>query len=134
VGTDNGQGFMATLSLPLSLWNTDKPRKQRIEADRKRVEGELRFARTLAEQAAAAARQRLRDALDALGRLPAPERDTELSGLAESAYAAGEATLLELLDAYESEVELQLSRIDLQWEARRAELELQRRLGIGASP
>jgi cobalt-zinc-cadmium efflux system outer membrane protein len=134
VGTDNGQGFMATLSLPLSLWNTDKPRKQRIEAERERVEGELRFARTLAEQAAEASRQRLRDSLDALAQLPSPERDAELSSLAESAYAAGEATLIELLDAFESEVDLQLSRIDLQWEARRAAIELQRRLGIGAPP
>jgi cobalt-zinc-cadmium efflux system outer membrane protein len=134
VGTDNGQGFMATLSLPLSLWNTDKPRKQRLEAERERVEAELRFARTLAEQAAEASRQRLRNALDALAQLPSPERDAELSSLAESAYAGGEATLIELLDAFESEVDLKLSRIDLQWEARRAAIELQRRLGIGAPP
>jgi cobalt-zinc-cadmium efflux system outer membrane protein len=134
VGTDNGQGFMVTLSLPLSFWNTDKPRMERLDAERTRVESELRFARTLAEQAADASRRRLRDALDALARLPTPERDAELSNLAESAYAAGEAALVELLDAYESEVDLQLSRIDLQWEARRAAIELQRRLGIGASP
>jgi outer membrane protein, heavy metal efflux system len=131
-GGDDGHGFMLTLSIPLTLWNTDRPRVQRLRAEHARVEGELRFARTLAEQAEDAARKRLQAALEALGQLPATERDAELSQLAETAYGAGEGTLLELLDAYESEVELRLARIDLQWEARRAAIDLQRRLGIGA--
>jgi cobalt-zinc-cadmium efflux system outer membrane protein len=132
-GASNGHGFMLTLSLPLTLWNTDRPRVERLRAEHARVEGELHLRRSLAEQAADATRERLRASLDALAQLPAPERDGELSRLAEAAFAAGEGSLLELLDAYESEVDLQLSRIDLQWEARRAAIELQRRLGIGAS-
>ena len=94
-------------------------------AEHERVGGELRFARTLAEQAEQATRKRYQASLDALGELPPAERDAELSQLAESAYGAGEGTLLELLDAYESEADLRLARIDLQWEARRAAIELQ---------
>jgi cobalt-zinc-cadmium efflux system outer membrane protein len=131
-GGDNGYGFMLTLSVPLTFWNTDRPRVDRLRAEHERVEGELRFARTLAEQAEQATRERVKAAFDALGELPAAERDAELSQLAEAAYGAGEGSLLELLDAYESEAELRLARIDLQWEARRAAIELQRRLGIGA--
>jgi cobalt-zinc-cadmium efflux system outer membrane protein len=127
----DGHGFMVSLSVPLTLWNTDRPRVERLRAERARVQGELRLTRTLAEQAEHGARQRLQDTLAALERLPAPERDAELSQLAETAYGAGEGTLLELLDAYESEVELGLARIDLQWTARQAAIELQRRLGIG---
>jgi cobalt-zinc-cadmium efflux system outer membrane protein len=132
-GGDNGYGFMLSLSIPLTFWNTDRPRVERIRAEHARVEGELRFARTLADQAEQATRKRLQAAFDALGKLPAAEGDAELSQLAETAYGAGEGTLLELLDAYESEAELRLVRIDLQWEARRAAIELQRRLGIGAA-
>jgi cobalt-zinc-cadmium efflux system outer membrane protein len=132
-GGQNGQGFMVSLSIPLTFWNTDRPRVERLRAQRARVQGELELTRTLAEQAEHGARQRLQETLDALGQLPAPERDHELSQLAEVAYGAGEGTLLELLDAHESEAEIRLARIDLQWAARRASIELQRRLGIGAA-
>ena len=128
-----GHGFMVSLGVPLTLWNTDRPRLERLEAEHRQVEAELALARTLAEQATAGTRERLDATLDALAELSPAERDAELSGLAEAAYAAGEATLLELLDAHASEAELRLARIDLQWEARRAAIELQRRLGIGAS-
>jgi cobalt-zinc-cadmium efflux system outer membrane protein len=134
VGGRNGHGFMVSLSVPLTFWNTDRPRVERLRAERERIEGELRLTQTLAHQAEHGARQRLQDTLDALEQLPAAERDAELSQMAETAYGAGEATLLELLDSYESEVELGLARIDLQWAARRAAIELQRRLGIGAAP
>jgi cobalt-zinc-cadmium efflux system outer membrane protein len=132
-GGDNGYGFMLTLSVPLTFWNTDRPRIDRIRAEHEQVEGQLRYARTLAEQAEQATRKRLKAALDALGSLPTAEHDAELSHLAEAAFGAGEGTLIELLDAYESEAELHLARIDLQWEARRAAIDLQRRLGIGVA-
>jgi outer membrane protein TolC len=124
-GGNGGHGFMLSLSLPLTLW---------LRAERARVEGEHELSRTLAERAEDGARKRLQDSLDALGELSAPECEGELSQLAETAFGAGEGTLLELLDAYESEAELQLARIDLQWAARRAAVDLQRRLGIGAAP
>jgi cobalt-zinc-cadmium efflux system outer membrane protein len=130
-GGQFGQGFMVTLSVPLTFWNTDRPRVERLRAERASVESELNLTRTLAEQAEHGARKRLQDSLDALGELPTSERDGEVSQLAETAFAAGESTLIELLDAYESETDLRLARIDLQWAARRAAIDLQRRLGIG---
>jgi outer membrane protein TolC len=133
-GGSVGQGFMVSLSVPLTFWNTDRPRVERLRAERARVESELSLTRTLAEQGEHGARKRLDDTLEALGELPAPEHDVEVSQLAESAFAAGEGTLLELLDAYESETDLRLARIDLQWAARRAAIDLQRRLGIGSAP
>jgi len=131
-GGSDGHGFILSLSMPLTFWNTDRPRVERLRAERARVESELALTRTLAEQAEHGARERLQDTLEALGELPAAERDGEVSQLAETAFGAGEGTLLELLDAYESETELRLARIDLQWAARRAAIDLQRRLGIEA--
>jgi cobalt-zinc-cadmium efflux system outer membrane protein len=132
-GGSYGQGFMVSLSVPLTFWNNDRPRVERLRAERASVESELSLTRTLAEQAEHGARERLQETLDALGELPGPERDGEVSQLAETAFGAGEASLLELLDAYGSETDLRLARIDLQWAARRAAIDLQRRLGIGAA-
>ena len=131
-GSATGHGFVASLSVPLTLWNNDLPEIERARAEQERIGGELRLGRNLAEQAEAAGRERLEQTLAALIRLPVPERDAALTRLAEAAYGAGEATLTELLDAHESETELALSRIDLRWEARRAAIELDRRRGIGA--
>ena len=130
-GSESGHGFVASLSIPLAFWNNDLPEIDRLRAEQAAIGGELRFGRTLAEQAEAAAGERLERALAVLSNLRVPERDAELTHLAETAYGAGEATLTELLDAYESETELALSRIDLQWEARRAAIELDRRRGNG---
>jgi cobalt-zinc-cadmium efflux system outer membrane protein len=131
VGPESGHGFVVSLSVPLAFWNNDLPEIERLRAEQARVGSELRLGRTLAERAEAAARQRLERALAALSQLAPAERDAELTRLAEAAYAAGEATLTELLDAYDSEAELALARVDLQWEARRAAIELDRRRGIG---
>ena len=131
VGSTNGHGLIVSLSVPLALWNNDRPKIERLRAERARIGSELRLGRTLAEQAETAARERRDRALASLSSLSAQPGDAELTRLAEAAYGAGEATLTELLDAYESETELELSRIDLQWEARRAAIELDRRRGIG---
>jgi len=134
LGSATGHGFILSLDLPLTLWNTDAPKVERLRAERARAGGEIRLRRALAERAEAAAHRRVDEALAALGALSPPEHDAELTRLAETAYAAGEASLTELLDAYESQTELDLSRVDLQWEARRASIELDRRRGKGARP
>lgn len=131
VAAESGHGFVLSLSVPLTFWNNDLPEVERLRAEQARVGSELRLGRTLAERAETAGRQRLEQALAALSQLAPAERDAELTRLAEAAYAAGEATLTELLDAYDSEAELALARVDLQWEARRAAIDLDRRRGIG---
>lgn len=125
------RGVLLTLSVPLPLWNTTAPRQDRLRAERVRIESDLVVERQRASDAAEAAADRFERLLDALRGLPPAERDAKLTGQAELAYAAGEATLTELLDAYESEVEFELARTDLQWEARRASIELDRRRGMG---
>jgi cobalt-zinc-cadmium efflux system outer membrane protein len=128
-----GHGFVLSLALPLAFRNTEAPRVARLEAERARVAGELSLSQAVAERTAEAARTRLDAALAGLARLPELAADAELTRLAELAYGAGEATLAELLDAYASETALRLARIDLEWEARRAAIELDRRLGLGVT-
>ena len=131
VGSATGHGFLFSLSVPLTLWNTDRPREDRLAAERARIDGELSMQQTLAARAEQAAHARLTEALSALSHFPPEEHDAELTRLAETTYGAGEATLTELLEAYAGEVELQLGRIDLEWEARRSSIELARRRGNG---
>lgn len=129
-GDDVGHGWLVTLSVPLALWNTDQGRVDGLRARRARVESELRRVRTRSVRMQAAALHRLTRALDALDALPA--EDGELTALALAAYDAGEISLLQLLDAYETETEFLLARTDLAWEARRAAIGLDQSRGLGA--
>ena len=134
VGPSTGHGFLVSLSLPLAFWNTDAPRLQRLRARQHEVSTELTLRTSLVEREVDAAAERLDAALRALETMPSPARAAELTQLAQVAFDAGEASLTELLDAFESETELQLARIDLQWEARRAAIALDRSRGIGVPP
>ncbi len=129
-----GHGFIVTLSAPLALWDTDAPKIERLRAHRAELSAELNLLRTQEERAADAAQERLTQTIEALAKLPGQERGAELTRLAQIAYAAGEATLTELLEAHEGEAELELSRLDLQWESRRAAIELDLRQGRGVTP
>src|SRR5690606_32515907 len=126
-----GHGFVLSLSVPLAFWNTDQPRLDRLAAQQTELRAERALETSTAQSSADAARQELEQTLDTLDRLSDPARDEELTQMARAAYGAGEATLTELLDAFQSEAELQLARIDLEWAARQAALDLDRRLGIG---
>jgi len=130
-GGGGAHGFMAALSIPLAFWNPDAPRLARIGAERQVLLGRLEVERELALRRERAVSQRLSRSLEALAELGGDGDDYDLIRLAEAAYAADEATLYELLDAYGSAAELHLSRIDLQWEARQAAIELARLRGTG---
>ncbi len=130
-GSELGHGFSVGLSIPLILRNPDRARVALLAAESDALHAELQWARSIAEQAATAGQARLADAVTALASLPAPDDDRGLTHMAEVAYRAGEASLTELLDAYESESELQLSRLELEWEARQAAIELERFQGLG---
>ena len=134
VGPSTGHGFLVTLSLPLAFWNTDAPRVQRLRARQLEVSSELTLRTSLVAREVDAAHERLDAAMASLETMSGPSRDAELTRLAQVAFDAGEASLTELLDAFESETELQLARIDLQWEARRAAIALDRSRGIGVPP
>ena len=132
VGPSVGHGLVLTLSVPLALWNTDTPRIASLRARREELGQELAWRQSSRDRRVDAARARLAATREALESMTDPSRDAELSELAQVAFAAGEAPLIELLDAFSSEAELSLARIDLQWEARRASLALTRLLDQGA--
>ena len=134
VGPSTGHGFLLTLSLPLAFWNTDAPRLQRLRARQHEVSSELTLRTSLMAREVDAARRAARRGHGSLSTMSDPSRDVELTRLAQVAFDAGEASLTELLDAFESETDLQLARIDLQWEARRASIALDRSRGIGVPP
>ncbi|MFT6399770.1 MAG: outer membrane protein TolC [Bradymonadia bacterium] len=125
-------GFLVELSIPLVVRNNDRAVLDALAARSDAIEVELALEGALADRAQVAARTRLDGSLVALEGLAAPDNDYQLTRMAELAYQAGEASLTDLLDAYESEAELQLARVDLQWQARRAALDLDRTLGRGA--
>ncbi|MFU8805388.1 MAG: TolC family protein [Bradymonadaceae bacterium] len=130
-GAERGHGLLLSLTLPIALRNTDAPRLARLKAEHDRLSAELRLNTTTATRAADAARRRLEEAMAALVELPDDDDDLELTALAEMAFAAGESSLVELLDAYGSETRLRLARIDLEWAARQAAIELDYRQGLG---
>jgi outer membrane protein TolC len=126
-----GHGFVVSLALPLAFWNPDGPRAQATRAQAARVRAELGTRSHRAERLTSAARTRLLETRAALDELGDPRRDAELSQMASLAFASGEGSLTELLDAYDSETELRLARIDLQWQARQSSIALQHSLGQG---
>ncbi|WP_158542615.1 TolC family protein [Lujinxingia litoralis] len=130
-GSSDGHGFLVTLALPLAFWNTDAPRREQLRAQHLEASRELALLTSLATREHAAAQARLEAALRSLEAMSDPAHDGELTRLAQVAFEAGEATLPELLDAFESDADLQLARLDLQWEARRAAIALDRSRSLG---
>ncbi len=131
VGQATAHGVVLSLSVPLGLWNTDRPVVERLRAELARIDDQMRREQAQALRHREATRARLEAALAALGQVPAAEADGEPARLGEIAYRGGEVSLLELLDAYRSDAELTLARLDLSWEARRAALDLDLACGEG---
>lgn len=122
--SDNGTLF--TLSVPIPLFDRGQAAEKRATAEAAvtRAEHTLRFNRWQAELRGIwqQAHELRRAAL-------AFRRDTavlsrELSRVAEASYRGGEATLLELLDAYRNELEAETTALDLELAARQARVEL----------
>jgi outer membrane protein TolC len=134
VGQSRGHGFLVTLEVPLAFWNTNTVRVQRLVAEQEELGNEFTLRAGIANREVRAAQVRLDSALQALTAMPDPSQDVELTRLAEIAFAVGETTLIDLLDAFGSETDLQLARLDLQADARRAAIALDRSRGLGVSP
>jgi cobalt-zinc-cadmium efflux system outer membrane protein len=121
---DNGIIFSIALPLPVFDRGQASEQRARAQAATLRAERELRLARAEAElrgswhQAA-----ELREAASTF-RSQALTESRELSSIAESAYRGGEGTILELLDAYRTELEAQTTLLDLELRAHAARIEL----------
>lgn len=128
--SQSGHGALLTLTGPLALWSIDAPRQEALRARQRALAAEADRQQTAARRDADAARRRLLLALAASARLrPTPE-DARLVALTTTAYEAGEAPLRDLLDAYASDADLALARHDLSWEARRAAVALDLKMGV----
>ena len=125
-GRVTGGVFGATVTLPLSdgggrdvaRWNAEGAR---IAAERKAIE-----RRVHAEIVQASETLALRQA--AVAQESAGAAD-ELTGIAELAYREGEVGILVLLDAYRTAARARIRTIDLQLDARLAQIALERAVG-----
>ena len=126
---DNGNTVMLSFSLPLFDRQQAGDRRSAAQAmaaraelglARQQAEGELLGLHRQATQLAAAA---------ARYRSSAVAPSAELLRIAESAYRAGESSVLELLDAYKGALEAELTALDLEAKARLARIELDQLTG-----
>jgi cobalt-zinc-cadmium efflux system outer membrane protein len=125
----SGNGLILSLAFPMPLFDRGEGRRDIAagQARALRAEHALLLARIEAEvrglwQQAAA----LQSGAMALRAAPA----SELSRIAETAYRAGESGILELLDAYRTELDAQLAAMDLEMRARLARIELDAFTGV----
>lgn len=130
--TGSGDGLALSVSMPIPLLNQGGARRSRLaaEADTLRAERELRHQEAAAQlQGQWQQLERLRE--EALRfRRDALQNAQELSRIAATAYRAGEVGVLELLDAYRSELSASQDALDLEHRAQRARIELDALAGV----
>ena len=131
-GANVGHGYLATLGLSLPIFSRDKAERRRGEAQVARAQA----ARTILERRTRAEREAARTRLSSSvqrARTQGAQQvalATQLVEKTSSAYHAGEASALELRDAYEQLTNAQLREIDLRFEARLGQLDLWRAQGL----
>ena len=128
--TDDGvvraTSTVLALSIPLPLFDRQQAAQQRTAAQalaarashrlaQQHAQGELLGLYAQASELAAAAERYRRNASADF---------SNLVRIAETAYRAGESTVLELLDAYRSALDAETTALDLEWQARSARIEL----------
>jgi cobalt-zinc-cadmium efflux system outer membrane protein len=129
-GDETGQGISLGLSVPLTLFDHGQGEAARAEA-----EGAVALARANALRSELRAEARaLRARLYGLSRArseldQASAETTEIQLKARKLYAAGEASITELLEAFRTAEETALAKIELMAEVAAARLELMRALG-----
>ena len=130
----DGTGAVAGISIPLPFFDrgqggravaTSEAALLRAQREALARQAEAESASALAEAAA------LRDAEKTYREAAGPE---ELVSIARAAYEAGEMRILELLDAYRTALSTRLRSIELGAQARRAEIQLDRSLGMEVVP
>lgn len=139
LGTKNRQeprfadnGLMLSMSLPIPVFNFGQAQEQHAKSQAMMAQAErsLRLSRAQAELTGVWDQaMQLREA--ALSFQNKSVTDSQaLSRIAEASYRAGEGSLLELLDAYRSELEANAMQLDLSLRARLARIELDALTGV----
>lgn len=139
IGTRNMQepgfsdtGLMLSMSVPIPVFDSGQAQEQQAKSQAMMVQAErsLKLARTQAELAGVWNQAtQLRDAALTFQN-DSVASSQELSHIAEASYRAGEGSLLELLDAYRSELETNAIKLDLSLRARLARIELDALTGV----
>ncbi|MDO8311999.1 MAG: TolC family protein [Sideroxyarcus sp.] len=132
--TRSGSGAIVGVSFSIPLFDRSQAAQQRSLAKAQTIRSEHALALTRADaELRGAWRQadELRKAVIAY-RYDVSNGSQNLSGIAEVAYRAGEAGLLELLDAYRTELDFSTTELDLALRARLAHIDLETLSGVSS--
>ncbi len=123
---------MLSLSMPLPVFDRGQPAAKRAAALREglRAEHALRLARLDAELGGLWQQASQLHASALAFRREGLAQSRELTGIARAAYAAGEGGVLDLIDAYRSELDTELMSLDLDYRARIARIDLDQIAGV----
>lgn len=130
-GADLAHGYSAMVTASLPLFSRGKAEKQRGEALARRAQATRSVLVRRVNVEVEVSRELLRSRI-ARSRAFASKQLVQVQRLvrsAESAYHGGEATALELRDAYRQATDAQLRHIDLRFQSRLAQLELWKATG-----
>lgn len=128
--SDNG--LMLSMSVPIPVFNYGQAQEQQAKSQAMMVQAErsLKLSRAQAELSGILSQTtQLREAALSFQNDSATASQ-ELSHIAEASYRAGEGSLLELLDAYRSELEANAIKLDLSLRSRLARIELDALIGV----
>lgn len=133
---DSDTGFMASLMVPLPVFDRGKFAAARaraasseIDLERQILEREIRAEVESALVRARAARDAARQFGDSAG-----QRAGELRRIAQLAYDEGEKGILELLDAFRTSIRIERQALAARHEAKKRQIELDRVLGREVRP
>ncbi|MDP1653185.1 MAG: TolC family protein [Rhodocyclaceae bacterium] len=130
-GVARANGNLVMLSFSLPLFDRQQAGDRRSAAQAQAARAELGLARQQAEGELAGLHRQLTQLIAAAERYrgAAVAPSAELVRIAETAYRAGESTILELLDAYKGALEAETTALDLEWKAREVRIELDQLTG-----
>lgn len=130
-GVSRETGTLFSVSIPLPLFDRQQSGDRRTAAQAMTARAELNLARQSADGELTGLHRQLSQLITAAERYrqDAVAPSAELIRIAESAYRAGESTVLELLDAYKGALEAETTALDLEWKAREARIELDQLTG-----
>lgn len=120
------KSLVLSLAVPLPLFDRGSPMASRLAAQSRAMKAEQALRLSTAESDMTGNWEQLQHlhAAAVSFRRDALQESQALSGIAERAYRAGETGVLELLDAYRSELEAEMTALDLEFKTRLIRIEL----------
>lgn len=130
-GTARENGNLLLLSFSLPLFDRQQAADKRSAAQAMAAQAELGLTRQQAEGELLGLHRQASQLIAAAARFrqEAVTPSADLVRIAETAYRAGESTILELLDAYKGALEAEITALDLEWKAREVRIELDQMTG-----